>query len=213
MCFFKLPSSWKIFPQSLHLNIFPQKLQFFLHHMCFLYVIVQIAFGLKIFPTKIALFLHVFFVCVSSNCLWSETFSHKNCNFFFMSFLFVIFQIAFGQKNSPTKVALFSSCVFCMCFFKLPLVRKYSHKNYNFFFICFLYVFLQIAFGLENFPTEFVLKNFPTKVACFVHFAHFAILACFALFALLHVLHVFHFFFILLGHFSTNSNNSTQCLF
>ena len=91
MCFFKLPSAWKIFPRRLHFKIFPQKLQFFLHHMCF-------------------------FVYVSSNCLWFDKFSHKNCNFIFMWFLYMFLQIAFSLesfptefalKNFPTKVAIF----------------------------------------------------------------------------------------------------------
>ena len=166
--------------------------------MCGLHVILQI---LQISPQKFH-FFHVFFVCVSSNFLWSETFSHKNCTFFFMCFLYVFLQIAYGPKYFPTKIAIFSSCVFCMCFFKLPLVRNifpqksqfllhvflvcvssnclwsqiFSHKNCTFFFMCFLYMFLQIAFGPKHFLHVFFyvilqiaygLKNFPSKVALF----------------------------------------------
>ena len=103
--------------------------------MCFLYVFLQIAVGLKNFPTKVAFFLHVFFVCVSSNCLrpgkfshgdCTSKFSHKSCNFFFITcvFLYMFLQIAFGSTNFPTKIAILSSCGFCTCFFKLPSVWK-----------------------------------------------------------------------------------------
>ena len=141
--------------------IFPQKLQFFLHHMCFLYVFLQIAFGQKIFPTKVPFFstcvsrmwffklpsawkifpqklqffLCVFFGCDSSNCLRPEKFSHKNCTFFFLCTFYVFLQIAFGQKHFPQKL------------------HSFLHV--------FLYVFLRIACG----P-----KHFPTKIAIFFFF-------------------------------------------
>ena len=144
----------------------------------------------KFFPQKSNFFLHVFFVCDSSNCLRPEKFSHKSCNFFFVCFSVVILQIAFGLKNFPTKIALFSSYVLFMCFFKLPLVRNIFHKNCTLFFMCFcmcffelpvvrnifpqklqffflFYVILQIAFGLKDFPTKVALFSSCVFCRCF----------------------------------------------
>ena len=50
---------------------------------------------------------------------------------------------------------MFSSCLFCICFFKLPSVwKKFSHKSCNFCFMCCLYVFLQITFSPKNFAIK-----------------------------------------------------------
>ena len=128
--------------------------------MWFLYIFLQIAFSLKIFPTKVALFSSCVFVCVSSNCLWSEIFSHKNCNFFLMWFLYIFLQIAFGPKNFPTKVAFFSTCVFCMCFLKLPSSWKIFPQKFH-FFSCF--------FCMCFFKFPLVPNIFPQKLHFFLH--------------------------------------------
>ena len=134
--------------------------------MCCLYVFLQIAFGPV--PQKSHFLFHVLFVCVSSNCLRSEKFSHKSCIFFFMYFLYVFLQHRFGPKIFFHKSCNFLFMYFLYVFFQIAFSqKKISHKSFNFFFICLLYVFLQINYGLENFHTEFALKTFPTKVAIF----------------------------------------------
>ena len=156
ICFFKLPSVWKKFA----LKKFSHKSCNFCF-MCCLYVFLQIAFSPKNFAIKVANFFFMcFFVRGSSNWLRSEKLSHKSCNFFYhMCLLYVFLQIAFGPKNFATKIAIFSWCGFCICFFKLPSVYKFFPQSLHlkifpqksqFFLHVFWDVFLQIWINLTE---------------------------------------------------------------
>ena len=148
--FFKFPSVRKIFPQKTHL---------FLH--VFFYVILQIAFSLKIFPTKVALFSSCVFVCVSSNCLWSEIFSHKNCNtqnsskIQISSKFFKILQ-HFKFLNNIFKT---SNCLKTSNFFELQIFSKTS----NFFKTsCFFKIIQNFKIHKNLFKFQISSKFFKT---------------------------------------------------
>ena len=128
---------------------------------------LQISFGPQNFPTKDASFSTCFFLCDSSNCLQPENFSHKSCTFFFMCFCMCFFKLPLVRNIFPQKLQFFLNVVFVYLSSNCLWSGKFSHKSCIFFYMCFLYVFLQIAFVLENFLAEIALKLFPTRVEIF----------------------------------------------